>query len=278
MKINIPQPCTENWNNMQQGIKSRHCSACSKNVIDFTYQTHEEIYKTLLQHTTETVCGRFRSSQLDFSIPHEAIRIYPQQITPRKAPRIPILALSLAIALSTSCDAQTKPPKPSMVTDTVNTPISTSNGMAPVPTPIPEEQFTMGIPEPILTDELMGEVIAIPTAQDSSEEEMVTIAEVMPEFPGGDKALFQYITSNLDYPKWEYEQNIDGTIYVKFIIAKDGKAHSSEIIKPITGSKNFNAVVIDLVNNMPTWSPATIKSKPISMYYYLPIKFVIPQK
>lgn len=278
MKINIPQPCTENWKQMELGINSRHCSACSKNVIDFTKQSREDIYKTLLKQTTETVCGRFRSAQLDFSIPNEAITIYPRQITPRKARIIPFLALSLAIALSTSCDAQTKPPKPSTVTDTVNTPISTSNGMVPVPTPIPEEQFTMGIPEPIITDELMGEVIAIPTAQDSSEEEMVTIAEVMPEFPGGDKALFQYITSNLDYPKWEYEQHIDGTIYVKFIIAKDGKAHSPEIIKPITGSKNFNAVVIDLVNNMPNWNPATIKSKPISMYYYLPIKFVIPQK
>jgi hypothetical protein len=280
MKINIPQPCSENWKQMELGINSRHCAVCSKNVIDFTKQSREDIYKTLLRQTTETVCGRFKPSQLDFSIPHEAIKIYPQQATPKKASRIPFLALSLAIALSSSCDAQTKPPKPSIVTDTVHTPLGVSKDSVPTSnsTTTTEEAFTTGMLEPVITEELMGKVIAIPEVQDTTEEVMISIAEVMPEFPGGDKALFHYISSNLEYPKWEYEQRIFGTLYVKFIIGKDGKAHSPKILKPIEGSKNFNALVIDLVNNMPLWNPATQQSKPISMAYYLPIKFVIPKK
>jgi len=63
IKVNIPEPCQEDWHRMSPRDKGRHCSACNKTVMDFTSQTDEKIVKTLTN--TEQICGRFKTSQLN---------------------------------------------------------------------------------------------------------------------------------------------------------------------------------------------------------------------
>lgn len=61
--INIPKPCHENWQEMSVTDKGRFCSACQKNVNDFTNTTDAQIIKAL--HLDRNLCGRFTSAQLD---------------------------------------------------------------------------------------------------------------------------------------------------------------------------------------------------------------------
>ncbi len=63
-KISIPEPCSENWNKMTPTDTGRFCQQCTKNVIDFTGMTNEEISLYLMQHKEERVCGRFKQQQL----------------------------------------------------------------------------------------------------------------------------------------------------------------------------------------------------------------------
>src|SRR4051812_24035979 len=65
MKININEPCHENWDKMAPNDKGAFCLNCKKNVIDFSQKTIEQI-KTFFseQPSTENVCGRFRERQL----------------------------------------------------------------------------------------------------------------------------------------------------------------------------------------------------------------------
>lgn len=63
IKVNIPEPCHEDWNKMSPRDKGRHCAACNKTVMDFTSRTDEQIVKTLTN--TEQICGRFKTSQLN---------------------------------------------------------------------------------------------------------------------------------------------------------------------------------------------------------------------
>ena len=60
--VNIPEPCHEDWNKMSPRDKGRHCSKCSKTVVDFTNQSDEQIFKHLKK--SNNTCGRFKTNQL----------------------------------------------------------------------------------------------------------------------------------------------------------------------------------------------------------------------
>lgn len=64
-KISIPKPCHEDWNTMTPTDKGKFCSACAKNVIDFTNMSDTEIKNYLITKKEERVCGHFRKQQLD---------------------------------------------------------------------------------------------------------------------------------------------------------------------------------------------------------------------
>ncbi|SMO82294.1 carboxypeptidase-like regulatory domain-containing protein [Solitalea koreensis] len=64
MKINIPQPCSENWTEMSSSTSGRFCTSCQKEVIDFTLHVDNEIVASLNQLNGK-ICGRFTNDQLD---------------------------------------------------------------------------------------------------------------------------------------------------------------------------------------------------------------------
>ena len=63
--IYIPNPCSENWNEMNPEEKGRFCSVCSKCVIDFTEKNASEIQQIIGEKSDESVCGRFYNHQLN---------------------------------------------------------------------------------------------------------------------------------------------------------------------------------------------------------------------
>jgi hypothetical protein len=67
-KLSIPEPCPENWDNMQQIHKGKFCDLCSKEVTDFTNWTDLEIIKhfeNLQTSTTSKTCGRLSTRQVE---------------------------------------------------------------------------------------------------------------------------------------------------------------------------------------------------------------------
>lgn len=63
MKITIPKPCHENWDNMSEDEKGKFCAVCSRNVFDFTECSDEELINTF--SSGSDICGRFRVDQLE---------------------------------------------------------------------------------------------------------------------------------------------------------------------------------------------------------------------
>ncbi|MDO1500931.1 carboxypeptidase-like regulatory domain-containing protein [Winogradskyella maritima] len=63
IRLNIPEPCHEDWNVMSPREKGRHCVSCQKTVIDFTNATDETIVKSFINN--QSLCGRFNSNQLE---------------------------------------------------------------------------------------------------------------------------------------------------------------------------------------------------------------------
>ena len=62
--ISIPEPCTENWNEMTPTERGKFCAHCKKDVIDFSSKTDLEI-ANFVKHNKENFCGRFIDTQLD---------------------------------------------------------------------------------------------------------------------------------------------------------------------------------------------------------------------
>ncbi len=73
IKINIAEPCHENWQNMTGTEQGRFCGACKKEVIDFTMLSDNEVYKTMLRSDND-LCGRFLSTQLNNEIEYKLER------------------------------------------------------------------------------------------------------------------------------------------------------------------------------------------------------------
>lgn len=66
MKITIPKPCHEKWDNMTPDEKGKFCSVCSKTVNDFTSFSDEELINTF--EPNNDICGRFREDQLGVNL------------------------------------------------------------------------------------------------------------------------------------------------------------------------------------------------------------------
>ena len=103
------------------------------------------------------------------------------------------------------------------------------------------------------------------------EEKIYTVVEVMPEFPGGQKALYSYMGENIKYPEEAKKKGLSGTVYVTFIILEDGRVSNAEILR---GAGNgFDEEALRVVKAMPKWKPGTQDGKPVNVVFNLPIKF-----
>ena len=107
-----------------------------------------------------------------------------------------------------------------------------------------------------------------------ADEEMdFTIVEEMPEFPGGQQALFAYLGSNISYPDEAIRKGVEGVVYVAFTVEKDGSVNDVDIVRGI--GAGCDEEVVRLVRSMPAWKPGTQKGTPVSVRYNMPVKFTL---
>lgn len=64
--ITVPKPCHENWDEMTSTEKGKFCGVCTKEVVDFSKSSDEELFKKIAKG--QNLCGRFNASQLDRKI------------------------------------------------------------------------------------------------------------------------------------------------------------------------------------------------------------------
>lgn len=118
------------------------------------------------------------------------------------------------------------------------------------------------------------QVIQAPKAvEEAPQEETFVIVEQMPEFPGGQAALMQYLSSNINYPEECRKMGVEGKVFVKFIIDKSGSIYDPQILRGVADGKLLEKEALRVVNAMPKWKPGKQKGKEVSVYFTLPISF-----
>jgi Ca-activated chloride channel family protein len=119
-------------------------------------------------------------------------------------------------------------------------------------------------------DESISEVINY-VEEDSSEDQVFMTVETMPQFPGGDAAVLEYIKNNLIYPKTAGENGIQGRVVVSFYVETDGSISEVTVIRSV--DPELDAEAIRLIKSMPKWTPGTQRGKPVRVKYTIPVAF-----
>lgn len=101
--------------------------------------------------------------------------------------------------------------------------------------------------------------------------EILTFAEQMPEFEGGEEALVKYLTNNTNFPPLARENGIEGRVILSFVVGKDGKITQIEVLKKLGWGCEEEAIRV--VKSMPPWRPGKQNGKPAIVKYTLPFSF-----
>ena len=118
-------------------------------------------------------------------------------------------------------------------------------------------------------------VIAAPVEapQEEEEEEVVfVVVESMPEFPGGQQALFKYLSENVKYPVIAQENGIQGRVICQFVVNKDGSIVDVEVVRS-GGDPSLDKEAVRVIKSMPKWKPGKQRGKPVRVKYTVPVNF-----
>jgi protein TonB len=159
--------------------------------------------------------------------------------------------------------------------------------------PVVEDELVEDEPPPVQTEETpqIAEVtqegtgdqeIIIPEASTGVVEPVVeqifTIVEQMPEYPGGQAAMMKWIKDKIEsigYPQMEKEAGISGTCYVGLVVDKEGNVTDVKIVRGVPGGSGYDKVALQVVKAMPKWSTGKQNGRAVSVQFSLPIKFTI---
>lgn len=118
-------------------------------------------------------------------------------------------------------------------------------------------------------------IIAAPVeapVEEEEEEVVFVVVEKMPEFPGGQQALFKYLSENVKYPVIAQENGIQGRVICQFVVNKDGAIVDVEVVRS-GGDPSLDKEAIRVIKSMPKWKPGTQRGKAVRVKYTVPVNF-----
>ena len=107
-------------------------------------------------------------------------------------------------------------------------------------------------------------------------EEPYAMVEQMPQFPGGMKALMEYISTNLRYPEDAKQQKTEGRVITRFTVKEDGSIADVNIVRGI--SPSLDAEAVRVLSGMPRWEPGMQNGKAVATLYTVPVMFKLDKE
>jgi protein TonB len=176
----------------------------------------------------------------------------------------------------------------------------------PVIEAVPEEEVTEEVPEfkdQSVTDEIKNEPPPPPAPKPAPVEkpkpapapvkevveEIFTVVEQMPRFPGceeaggteeekkqcADKKMLEFIYKNIKYPNIARENGVEGVVVVRFVVEKDGSVSAAEVLRDIGAGCGEEALrVVQKMNELPQkWTPGKQRNENVRVHFNLPVRF-----
>lgn len=117
-----------------------------------------------------------------------------------------------------------------------------------------------------------------------NEREIFKVVEDAPTFPGceeivekperqqcAETKLLEFIYSQITYPAIARENGIEGMVYVRFVVERNGSISNIEVVRDVGGGCGDEAARV--VKLMPKWNPGKQRGMPVRVMFTLPVKF-----
>lgn len=109
-----------------------------------------------------------------------------------------------------------------------------------------------------------------------STEKVYDSVDVPSQFPGGDKALNDYIAQNIVYPKEALEKGLQGMVMVQAVIRSDGSVGDMKILRG--RNELLDKEALRVVSSLPRFTPGTQLGTPVNVKYVIPVRFKLPTR
>ncbi len=103
------------------------------------------------------------------------------------------------------------------------------------------------------------------------EEKIFEIVEQPPSFPGGDAAMYEWLSKNIQYPVIAQENNIQGRVTCQFVVGRNGEIEDVRVVRGVDASLDREAVRV--IKSMPKWIPGKQGGNAVKVRYTLPVQF-----
>ena len=107
--------------------------------------------------------------------------------------------------------------------------------------------------------------------EEVDEQQIFTIVEEQPEFPGGMAECYKWIGKNLQYPTISAENGVQGRVTVNFVVNADGSIVDVKVIRGVDPYLDKEAIRV--VSKMPKWKPGKQRGKAVRCSFNLPVRF-----
>ncbi|GHB68698.1 energy transducer TonB [Persicitalea jodogahamensis] len=108
------------------------------------------------------------------------------------------------------------------------------------------------------------------------DEQVYTVVEEQPEYPGGMSAMYDFLGDNIVYTDEAKTKNVTGKVFVSFIVGSNGKIRDVKLLKGIGFGLDEEALRV--VKAMPEWTPGRQSGEKVSVKYVLPVSFALKQR
>ncbi len=114
---------------------------------------------------------------------------------------------------------------------------------------------------------------AVTEEEEVQEQEIFIVVEDAPSYPGGDEARIRFLNENIRYPQMARESGIQGTVFITFVVERDGSITDVRILRGIGGGCDEEAIRV--IKSMPKWNPGKQRGRPVRVQFNMPIRFTL---
>ncbi len=147
--------------------------------------------------------------------------------------------------------------------------IKTQEELTQTETAFGASDFDQGTDDVTVVREIKNEVVV--EEKKPEPEKIFTAVEESPKFPGGDKAMYEFLSKNIRYPEMAAQNNIQGRVTVQFVVEKDGSIGEVKVVRGKDPDLDKEAVRV--VKSMPKFIPGKMNGQAVRVWYTLPINF-----
>ncbi len=134
-----------------------------------------------------------------------------------------------------------------------------------------EEEIEVDLDVEVTEETVVEDIVFEEAPEEEEVDEIFTIVEDKPGFPGGDGAMYKYLGKNIDYPSQARRMGIEGRVFVQFVVNKDGSISDVKSIKGIGAGCDEEAARV--IKSMPKWKPGKQRGRPVKVRMVLPVFF-----